>query len=156
MAAVRHLAALPHLAGQAWVTLDFLLKPDSLTRIEEGRYDRPFRDSAPAPALVGAHPPAPRRKAAAPTEALAPPPPGGGVWPRVLEQLRPLVDERDFETWFRGTRQVGEVNGVLRVSVAPLFLGYAAGEYGEVVASACRACGVQVPIQFVEEAEVTA
>jgi hypothetical protein len=48
------------------------------------------------------------------------------------------------------------VNGVLRVSVAPLFLGYAAGEYGEVVASACRACGVQVPIQFVEEAEVTA
>lgn len=41
-AAVRRLASKPHLVEQSWVTLDFLLKPDSLTRIEEGRYDRAF------------------------------------------------------------------------------------------------------------------
>lgn len=41
--AVRRLASLPHIVGQSWVTVDFLLRPDSLTRVEEGKYDRPFR-----------------------------------------------------------------------------------------------------------------
>ena len=152
--AVRHLAGLPHLAAQAWVTLDFLLKPDSLTRVEEGRYDRPFRDAAPAPPLVGAHPPEPRPRPARALEGppLPPPPPGGGVWPRVLAALRPRVDERDFDTWFRGTRQVGELNGSLRVAVSgPLFLEYIPREYSAELAEALKACGVSVPVEYLTD-----
>jgi hypothetical protein len=148
--AVRHLASLPHLAGQAWVTIDFLLRPDSLTKIQEGKYDRPFRDAVAAPVLVGAHAPAPAPRPKEPAECLEPPPTGGGIWPRILEELRPLVDERDFDTWFRGTRQVGELNGVLRVAVASALFGqYVPAEYGEAIGSACLACGVQVPVEFV-------
>lgn len=153
-AAVRRLAALPHLAGQAWVTLDFLLKPDSLTRIEEGRYDRPFRDAAPPPPLVGAHPTAPRpRPSRAPEAApLPPPPPDGGVWPKVLEALRTRVDERDFDTWFRGTRQVGELNGALRVAVSgELFVEYIPREYSAEIAEALKACGVSVPVEYLTD-----
>jgi hypothetical protein len=151
--AVRHLASLPHLTGKDWVTIDFLVRPDSLTKVEEGRYDRPFRDSAPPAALVGAHPPEPRprRTTAAPEVVLDPPPPGGGVWPRVLEALRPRVDERDFDTWFRPTRQVGELNGVLRVAVAPLFRRYVPAEYDGAIESACRACGVTVPVEYLTD-----
>lgn len=109
-------------------------------------------------ALVGAHPPAPRPKPAAPTESLPPPPPGGGVWPKVLEELRSLVDERDFDTWFRGTRQVGEPNCVLRIAVASeLFGQYVPAEYAVAIEAALRACGVTVPVEYVtEEAGVMA
>ena len=151
--AVRHLAKLTHLAGQDWVTIDFLLRPDSLTKVEEGRYDRPFRDSAPSAALVGAHPAEPRHRPApaTPEVVLDPPPPGGGVWPQVLEALRPRVDERDFDTWFRPTRQVGELNGSLRVAVAPLFRRYVPAEYDTAIEAACRACGVSVPVEYLTD-----
>lgn len=107
------------------------------------------RGGAPR-ALVGAHEPepGPRPSPATPEVVLDPPPPGGGVWPVVLEALRPLVDERDFDTWFRPTRQVGEPNGTLRVAVAPLFRRYVPAEYGGAIESACRACGVEVPVEF--------
>ncbi len=149
--AVRRLASLPHLGGQSWVTLDFLLKPDSLTRVEEGRYDRPFRDAAPPPPLVGAHhaeahPRPARTQGAVP---LPPPPPGGGVWPRVLAALRSRIDERDFDTWFRSTRQIGELNGTLRVAVSgPLFLEYIPREYTAEIDEALKACGVAVPVEY--------
>ncbi len=40
-AAVRRFAT-PHAAEWSWASFDFLLRPDSLTKIEEGKYDRPF------------------------------------------------------------------------------------------------------------------
>lgn len=49
---MRRLASKAHLVEQSWVTLDFLLKPDSLTRIEEGRYDLPFRRGAGQASIV--------------------------------------------------------------------------------------------------------
>ena len=106
---------------------------------------------------VATHAPEPSPRPA-PAEQLEPPPPGGGVWPMVLEALRPRVDERDFETWFRGTRQVGELNGVLRVAVASsLFVAYVPCEYATAIDEACRACGVVVPVEYVtEQAEVLA
>lgn len=150
--AVRRLAKLPHLAGQAWVTIDFLVRPDSLTKVEEGRYDRPFRDAGAPSVLVGAHPAEPRPRQTPVAAPLPPPPPGGGIWPRVLEELRPMVDERDFDTWFRPTRQSGELNGALRVAVSgPLFLDYIPREYGVAIEAACRACGVTVPVEYLAE-----
>ncbi|MCL4807677.1 MAG: hypothetical protein KJ062_07765, partial [Thermoanaerobaculia bacterium] len=79
-----------------------------------------------------------------------PAPAGGGVWPAILERLRGVVDERDFDTWFRPTRQSGEVNGTLRVVVASeLFRRDVPREYGDALRSACVAEGVNVPIEFI-------
>lgn len=112
-----------------------------------------WRRGGASRALVGAHEPAPRSRPApaTPDVVLDPPPPGGGVWPVVLEALRPLVDERDFDTWFRPTRQVGEPNGTLRVAVAPLFRRYVPAEYDGAIESACRACGVTVPVEYLTD-----
>ncbi len=148
-AAVRRLAALPHLLGQSWVTLDFLLRPDSLTKVEEGRYDRPFRSAASEPPprpLVGAHPPVP---CAAQRPQLPPAPAGGGDWPAVLERLRDVIDERDFETWFKPTRQSGETNGVIRVVVGERFRECAENEYRPVIEDLLRDLGIEAPVEFV-------
>ncbi len=61
------------------------------------------------------------------------------------------MDERDFDTWFRPTRQVGELNGSLRVAVAPLFRRYVPAEYDTAIEAACRACGVSVPVEYLTD-----
>ena len=107
------------------------------------------RDRSSGSALVGAHP-ASKEGPPSPPREFPPAPDGGGVWPAILERLRGVVDERDFDTWLRGTRQSGELNGALRVVVASdLFVEYVAREYGAAITEAASNLGVNAPIEYV-------
>lgn len=122
----------------------------AVARTWKARDDEDGAAPAPPPRpLVGAHPPS-KEGPPSPPSAFAPAPAVGGVWPAILERLREVVDERDFDTWFRGTRQAGEVNGTLRVVVASeLFREYVDSEYGDLIRDVAAEHGVDVPIEFV-------
>ena len=75
------------------------------------------------------------------------------AWEKILEHLKSRVDERDFDTWFRGTRQKSETAEAVSVLItSPLFIDYITREYGEQVAEAARLAGVgNREIRFVLE-----
>jgi len=76
-------------------------------------------------------------------------------WEKILEHLRPRVDERDFDTWFRGTRQKHEGPEAVYVLIgSPLFIEYIPKEYGEQIAEAARLAGIgNREIRFVLEGQ---
>lgn len=77
------------------------------------------------------------------------------TWEKILEHLRPRVDERDFDTWFRGTRQKHEGPEAVYVLIgSPLFIEYIPREYGEQIAEAARLAGIgNREIRFVLEGQ---
>ena len=64
-------------------------------------------------------------------------------WEKILEHLKSRVDERDFDTWFRGTRQKSETTDAVYVLIgSPLFIDYIPSEYGDQIAEAARLAGI--------------
>ncbi len=64
-------------------------------------------------------------------------------WEKILEHLKSRVDERDFDTWFRGTRQKSETPEAINVLIgSPLFIDYIPSEYGDQIAEAARLAGI--------------
>ena len=76
-------------------------------------------------------------------------------WEKILEHLKSRVDERDFDTWFRGTRQKLETTDAVYVLIgSPLFIDYIPREYGEQIAEAARLAGTGPrEIRFVLEGQ---
>jgi len=76
-------------------------------------------------------------------------------WEKILEHLKPRVDERDFDTWFRGTRQKSELPDAVYVLIgSPLFIEYIPREYGEQIGEAARLAGLgNREIRFVLEGQ---
>ncbi len=65
-------------------------------------------------------------------------------WDRILEHLKSRVDERDFETWFRGTRQKSESADAINVLItSPLFIEYIPREFGDRIGEAARLAGLE-------------
>ena len=65
------------------------------------------------------------------------------------------MDERDFDTWFRGTRQKLETTDAVYVLIgSPLFIDYIPREYGDQIAEAARLAGIGTrEIRFVLEGQ---
>jgi len=76
-------------------------------------------------------------------------------WEKILDHLKSRVDERDFDTWFRGTRQRSETADAINVVLAsPLFIDYIPKEFGDRIAEAARQAGLdQKEIRFRLEGE---
>lgn len=76
-------------------------------------------------------------------------------WEKILEHLKSRVDERDFDTWFRGTRQKLETTDAVYVLIgSPLFIDYIPREYGEQIGEAARQAGIgSREIRFVLEGQ---
>ena len=76
-------------------------------------------------------------------------------WEKILEHLKTRVDERDFDTWFRGTRQKSETPEAVYVLVgSPLFVDYIPGSTGDQIAEAARLAGIgNREIRFVLEGQ---
>lgn len=65
-------------------------------------------------------------------------------WEKILDHLKSRVDERDFDTWFRGTRQRSETADTINVVIgSPLFIDYIPREFGDRVAEAARLAGLE-------------
>ncbi len=64
------------------------------------------------------------------------------AWTKILEHLRSRVDERDFETWFRDSRQRAESTDSIVVHVrAPLYVNYIPEAFGPQIAEAAQKAG---------------
>jgi chromosomal replication initiator protein len=64
------------------------------------------------------------------------------AWAKILEHLKSRVDERDFETWFRDSRQRSETSEAIIVHVrAPLYVNYIPEAFGSQIAEAARQAG---------------
>jgi chromosomal replication initiator protein len=63
-------------------------------------------------------------------------------WEKVLEHLKSRLDERDFDSWFRDTKQKTETPEAVYVQVrTPLFVNYISENYAREIAEAARAAG---------------
>ncbi|MBK9968522.1 MAG: hypothetical protein IPP07_28125 [Holophagales bacterium] len=69
--------------------------------------------------------------------------------------MKSRVDERDFDTWFRGTRQKLETTDAVYVLIgSPLFIDYIPREYGDQIGEAARLAGIGTrEIRFVLEGQ---
>jgi len=155
-AAIRRLAASSFARGEkgGWVAdFDFLLRPDTLVKVSEGRYD----DRRPAPKpLPGAHYAKPAEVQSPATRTLQVPPPtpegDANVWPTLVGDLASVVDERDITVWLRPVRQAGPVNGhlalVARSREAATFI---RDEFLPTIADVAREHGIDVPIRLFSE-----
>lgn len=153
---VRKLASCPFTRGEndrGWVAdFDYFLRPETIVKAAEGKYDR--RGPAQKP-LVGAHYAKPAETPIS-TPTLRPPAPapaGGGVVPTIMSDVQPAIDERNFETFLATVRQAGDVNGALVVVAhdrvaASVFVEEAFDSF----AVAARERGVEVPIRLFTEA----
>jgi chromosomal replication initiator protein len=64
-------------------------------------------------------------------------------WAKVLEHLKTRVDEREFDSWFRDSKQKSESAEAILVQVrTPLFVNYISEAYGQQIAEAARLAGV--------------
>ncbi len=64
-------------------------------------------------------------------------------WEKVLEHLKARLDERDFDSWFRDTKQKTETPEAVYVQVrTPLFVNYISENYAKDIAEAARLAGV--------------
>lgn len=65
------------------------------------------------------------------------------AWSRLLEHLKARLDERDFDSWFRESRQSAETSEAIYVRVpAPLFVQYISENYAREIAEAARLAGI--------------
>jgi chromosomal replication initiation ATPase DnaA len=64
-------------------------------------------------------------------------------WAKILEHLKTRVDEREFDSWFRDSRQKSETADAIFVQVrTPLFVDYIPEAYAHQIAEAARLAGV--------------
>ena len=64
-------------------------------------------------------------------------------WSKILEHLKTRVDEREFDSWFRDSRQKSETADAIFVQVrTPLFVDYIPEAYAQQIAEAARLAGV--------------
>jgi len=64
-------------------------------------------------------------------------------WAKILEHLKTRVDEREFDSWFRDSRQKSETADAIFVQVrTPLFVDYIPEAYAQQIAEAARLAGV--------------
>jgi chromosomal replication initiator protein len=64
-------------------------------------------------------------------------------WDRILEHLRSRIDEREFDNWFRDSRQRFESSDSIHVLVrTPLFIDYISKNYAQQLSEAARAAGL--------------
>ncbi len=64
-------------------------------------------------------------------------------WAKILEHLKTRVDEREFDSWFRDSRQKSETSDAIFVQVrTPLFVDYIPEAYAQQIAEAARLAGV--------------
>jgi len=64
-------------------------------------------------------------------------------WAKILEHLKTRVDEREFDSWFRDSRQKSETAEAIFVQVrTPLFVDYIPEAYAHQIAEAARLAGV--------------
>ncbi len=64
------------------------------------------------------------------------------AWGKILEHLKARVDERDFETWFRDSRQKSESAEAVVVHVrAPLYVSYIPEAFGPQISDAAQRAG---------------
>lgn len=76
-------------------------------------------------------------------------------WGKILEHLKTRVDARDFDSWFRDTRQKSETPDTIFVHVrTPLFVEYISENYARQIAEAARLAGLaEKEIRFGSEGE---
>jgi chromosomal replication initiator protein len=77
------------------------------------------------------------------------------AWGKILEHLKGRVDERDFETWFRDSRQKSEDSEAVVVRVrAPLYVSYIPEAFGPQISEAAQRAGYgNREIRFVADGE---
>lgn len=77
------------------------------------------------------------------------------AWAKILEHLKSRVDERDFETWFRDSRQRAESVEAIVVHVrAPLYVNYIPEAFGPQIADAAQRAGfANREVRFVADGE---
>ena len=64
------------------------------------------------------------------------------TWAKILEHLKTRVDEREFDSWFRDSRQKSETAETIFVQVrTPLFVDYIPEAYAVQIAEAARLAG---------------
>ncbi|MFI5120366.1 MAG: DnaA N-terminal domain-containing protein, partial [Thermoanaerobaculia bacterium] len=64
------------------------------------------------------------------------------TWAKILEHLKTRVDEREFDSWFRDSRQKSESAEAIFVQVrTPLFVDYIPEAYAVQIAEAARLAG---------------
>jgi len=64
-------------------------------------------------------------------------------WEKILEHLRSRLDERDFDTWFRESRQRAETAESITVQVkTPLFVDYISENFATHLAESARLAGL--------------
>ncbi len=65
------------------------------------------------------------------------------AWEKILEHLKNRIDERDFETWFRDTKQRLETPDVISVQVrAPLYVGWISENFAAQISEAAELAGL--------------
>ncbi len=63
-------------------------------------------------------------------------------WDKILEHLKTRIDERDFDSWFRDSRQRSETPEIINVQVrAPLFVSYISENFASQIAESARFAG---------------
>ena len=77
------------------------------------------------------------------------------AWTKILEHLKSRVDERDFETWFRDSRQRSESAEAIVVHVrAPLYVNYIPEAFGTQIGEAAQRAGFGArEIRFVADGD---
>lgn len=64
------------------------------------------------------------------------------AWDKILDHLKTRIDERDYDSWFRDSRQKAESTGLITVQVrAPLFVTYISENFASQIAEAARLAG---------------
>ncbi len=64
------------------------------------------------------------------------------AWEKILEHLKNRVDERDFDSWFRDSRQRSETPEYIQVQVrTPLFVDYISQNFAKQIAEAATMAG---------------
>jgi chromosomal replication initiator protein len=64
-------------------------------------------------------------------------------WGKILEHLKTRVDERDFDNWFRDSKQRSETPEAIYVQVrTPLFVNYISENYAQQIAESARQAGM--------------
>jgi chromosomal replication initiator protein len=64
-------------------------------------------------------------------------------WGKILEHLKTRVDERDFDNWFRDSKQRSETPEAIYVQVrTPLFVSYISENYAQQIAESARQAGM--------------
>src|SRR5512135_3539081 len=102
--------------------------PGGPRRCQPRCFRRPFPEARSADSIRRPLPGGDLHSAEYPVEKMT-------AWTKILEHLKSRVDERDFETWFRDSRQRSESAAAIVVHVrAPLYVNYIPEAFGAQIA----------------------